>query len=163
MRPTLLFLLTACAEKTNPATCDASGVESGTADATVDGEEWSAAAATWTLAGSSLQLNTEPAGGWRMSLVAQDTSDGASAEDALAAASFPIAFTVKTGEEGGFATFYPTDGSSFVTNNAEGGELTVSGMDGDELMGCFAFEAATDEGDVVTIEAGEIRAVPLDI
>lgn len=133
-------------------------MEPGTLEATVDGESWEGGAATWLLAGSSLQINSVTAGGWWLSAVAQTTVDGAGVGDALAAGDLPADVDFPESGTGGWATFYPDSGDSYSTKLAAGGALTVAAQDGTDLLGCFAFVAANGAGDEVTVESGRFRA-----
>lgn len=156
--PALLF--TACAaDAPVGATCDVGDIGSGEIAAVVDGEDWSDDAATWILAGSSLQINSEPSGGWHLSAVLQVTTTGATLADALDAGSWPVEVDLPPeGGTGGWITFYPDSGDSYVTEAAAGGTLTLAGQTGTDLYGCFAFTAGKGNNKEVTVESGVFRA-----
>ncbi len=156
----LLLVLAACAGNgAGAGTCDVGTLDPGTIEATVDGEAWTGGATTWLLAGSSLQVNSESAGGWWLSAVAQETTAGAALGDAVSAGSWPADVDLPPdGGTGGWVTFYPDSGDSYSTKQADGGSLTLAGEDGTDLLGCFSFTAANGAGDEVTVESGVFRA-----
>jgi hypothetical protein len=156
-RVCVLVLLAACQPNGGKGTCDVGDVATGQAVATVDGADWTGTGATWRLAGSSLQINTVASDGWMLSLVAQATPDGTTASDALDAGEFPIDVTLKDGADGGWVLFYPDEGSSYGTQDTDGGTFTISGREGDDLLACFSFSAASGDGGTVTVEGGTMR------
>lgn len=154
--PALALALSAC---TVESTCNAEALEPGEVEGTLDGAAWTASAATWIASGSSVQIVTADAGQGRVTLVAQKTSAGDDLATALDAGVFPVEVALKSGLEGGFATFYPSTGSdSFATDNAEGGNLVLTALEGDELLGCFGFVAGSEAGDTLALDEGAFRA-----
>ncbi|MDP2310835.1 MAG: hypothetical protein Q8P18_32755 [Pseudomonadota bacterium] len=159
-----LFPLLGCdGASATPGTCTPdAALDSGTAAAMVDDAAWSTTA-TWNWAGESAQITAAPADGWRFSVVGQLTDGGDTVKAAADAGGFPITVTLgESGESGGFATVYPTDGDSYITANAAGGSLTITEV-GEDLVGCFSFSAGTDGGDTVAIADGSVRAALLDL
>jgi hypothetical protein len=156
--PGLLTLAAGCGSAAGSSSCGAEAIDPGVIEATVDGESWEGGAATWMLAGASLQINSASAGGWWLSAVAQTTVDGAGVGDALAAGDLPAEVDLPESGAGGWATFYPDSGDSYSTKLAAGGTLTLVKQDGADLLGCFAFVAANGAGDEVTVESGRFRA-----
>jgi hypothetical protein len=158
MRLLALLLLAACSSGGGSPTCTAADdLDAGAALATVDGAAW-ASTATWLWQRESLQVNAAPAGGWSFTFVSQTTADGETAKAAVDAGDFPIELSLPVGGEGGWVLAYPTDGDSYSTENGEGGTLTITALDGDALYACFAFDAATDSGDTVTVTDGALNA-----
>ncbi len=152
-----LPLLACTGEEGTSGTCSPDvSLEAGGVVGTIDGAAWSTTA-TWLWQGESLQINADPADGWRFSLVGQLADSGETVKAAVDAGSFPV--TVPLGEAGAWALVYPTDGDSYHTANAAGGTLTITDV-ADDLTGCFAFDAATDGGEAVSITDGSLRAVP---
>lgn len=152
-----------CSGEKDDNTCAPAEIAAGTVQATVDGAEWTGPSATWRMAGSSLQLNTVSTGGWFLSVVAQKTTSDQTLEAALAAGTYPIEVRLKTGVEGGFALFYPEDGSTFATKTGDGdGSLVLSRRDGDDLIGCLEFTALSDDGSSVAVEDGTVYAQPFE-
>lgn len=155
--PAFALALSACAEAGNA--CGNDELDAGGVAGTLDGADWTAADATWIASGSSVQIVTADAGAGRVTLVAQTTTDGEDLAAALDAGAFPVEVTLKSGAEGGFATFYPSTGSdSYATGNADGGRLVLTALQEDELFGCFGFTAATEDGDALTLDGGAFRA-----
>lgn len=158
-----LSLLAACDLRPNPeATCTLDdAVMPGHLIGTLDGADWNADEVTWLFAGDSLQINTGTEEGWRLSIVAQTDNDGATVKSVMDAGNYPVHVAFGEGA-GGFVTVYTKFGSSsYSTNNTAGGVFEILRMDEDEgVVGCLSFEAATDEGEVVTLDAGSLRAIP---
>lgn len=156
-----LCSLVGCDGGSGPAgTCTPdAALDPGTAAATVDGAAWSTAA-TWMWQGESLQINADPADGWRFSLVGQLTEAGGTVKAAADAGEFPI--VVPLGQTGGWVTVFPTDGDSYHSGNADGGSLTITDI-GDELAGCFDFGAGSDAGETVDMADGTVRAALLEL
>lgn len=160
MRLLLLPLLAACAADV-PADASCAVPETladGAVEATVDGAGW-ASTATWLWQADGVQLNIATADGWRVTLVAQSAADGATIRDAVDAAAFPVEVALEEGG-GGWAIAYPEDGGSYSTN-AGSGAVTFTALDSDVLAGCFAFEAAHDDG-AVAFADGAVRALPFE-
>lgn len=159
----LLLPLLACdgASGSDGACTPDPALASGTAAATLDGAAWTTSA-TWLWQGESVQINADPADGWRFSLVGQLTDAGDTVQAAADAGAFPI--TVPLGTSGGWVTVFPTEGGdgSYHTKNAAGGTLTITEV-GDELAGCFDFSAGTEAGDAVELTSGSVRATLLEL
>ena len=153
---TIVATLSAC-----NAPCDPSRLDPGWIEARVGGRDWIGGTTTWTLAGSSLQINSVSAGGWFVSFVVQAASDGAPIADALDEGAFPIAIRLEPTGDGGWATMYPDTGSSFSTRLGEGGTMTVEAYDGAELQACFDFHAMSNDDDDLDVTRGQLRAVAL--
>lgn len=127
------------------------------ATATVDGAPWTAAEVTWALAGDGVQLiSTSEGDGW-FSVVAQITTDGGAPAAALDAGDLPFSVTLKTGPDGGFATWYSPENEASATTQGGEGTLTFSGEDASGLTGCLAFTAG-EGGAGVTFEDGSFTA-----
>lgn len=155
----VLLLLAGCGS-TGVKSCDAAvDLGEGSVAALVDGEAWTASGGTWRWAGESLQVNTVGAGSWWLSLVAQTTPDGASVRAAVDAGELPVTVTLRAGADGGWATFYPDQGASYTTENADGGELEVVSVEGDSLRACFSFQAGSEEGGTVAVENGTMNVL----
>ena len=149
-----VLLLSACGNKSG--TC--SDVAMDGATATVDGSAWTASEVTWLPAGDSVHVvSTSEGAGW-FSIVAQTTPDGDSVATAVNDGAFPIDVTLKTGTDGGFATWYAADDSASATTEGGEGTLTLSGEDSASLSGCLAFTAGPDGADV-DFEDGQFTAV----
>jgi len=128
----------------------------GQIEGVVNGADWSTTA-TWAWSGSSLDITSDSADGWRLSIVAQSTTGGGGVQDAVNDAAFPVDVTLVSGAEGGWALMYPDVGSgSFSTNQTDGGQLTLSGLDGEALWGCLSFIASDGTGSV-ELDAAEFR------
>jgi hypothetical protein len=155
----LLLTLAACGEATvGEGSCgDVASLQPGEASAAVDGAPWTSVA-TWVWQGESLQLNTTSAGGWRLTLVAQEAADGSTVLAAVEAGAFPVEVALSEAG-GGWALAYPDAGASLSTD-AGSGTLTLSALSGEVLDACFAFEAASQDGASVRVEEGRARATP---
>ena len=150
----LLIPLAACGGKSS-GSCSSDPVDGGLA--TVDGQPWTAAEVTWALAGDGVQLiSTSEGDGW-FSVVAQITTDGQTPAAALDAGDFPIEVTLKTGPDGGFATWYSSENEASATTQGGEGILTFSGQDDAGLSGCLAFTAG-EGGAGVSFEDGSFTA-----
>lgn len=155
--------LAACSGSPNAEdVCEIDDIAVGRATGFIDDTPWEPAGVTWTTAGTAIQLNAPPNNGWQLSLVAQTDRDGNPVADEVSAGNFPVHVTLAAGGEGGFATLYPSSGSSFNTGLAEGGHLQILRLDADRgLVGCFSFEAASEDGAVATLSDGQVRATPM--
>ena len=142
--------------------CTIDDIAVGRAKGFIDDLAWEPAGVTWTTAGTSIQVNAPPNNGWQLSLVAQTDRDGNAVADEVTAGNFPVHVTLGEGGDGGFATLYPSSGSSLSTGLAEGGHLQILRIDADSgLVGCFSFEAASEDGAVATLSDGQMRATPM--
>lgn len=164
MRPlSLVFLLAGCTGGPDPGevcTVDDATITPGRAAATLDGEPWEPVGVTWTYVGDDVQMNAPPSNGWQLSMVARTDRDGVSVREGIEAAAFPVHVALEG--DAGFATLYPSDGASLSTSNTTGGDLQILRLDADNgLVACFSFEAASDEGNVATLEDGQMRANPM--
>ena len=143
---------------------DPTTLEVGTAASSIDGEAWTSSEATWVSNGDGVQINTAEAGGWWITLVAQQTEDGVTVGDAVDADAqakvLPARVTLHDGAAGGFATLYRTEGGS-LTTAAGGGTLWLTHADDDEIQGCFEFDATDRDGERVAVRRGGFRATPL--
>jgi len=151
----LLALLTACA--TDPAvkaTC-ADLPDEPLIGADIDGAGWTDAAA-WAEAGTGIQITTGADNGWRLTLVAYVDEEGREAVEALDA--LPAVFGM--GGEGGNATVYPEGGGSLSTGQGGSGTISIAEQRGDDLAGCFAFEALSADGESVSVASGRFLATP---
>lgn len=151
-----LLLLLACAgdkdDSGGPgAACTAGPPAAGTAEATIQGEAWTGAGAAWTAAGQGVQVTTETANGWRLTLVAS------SALAAVDAGELPVEVALDGSGEG-LATVYPESGASATARS--GGLLVLQQLEADVLSGCFSFTADGADGEV-TVDGGTFAANPL--
>jgi hypothetical protein len=160
MRLAPFLLLLACAGgNASSASCDdADPLDAGAIAATVDGAAW-ASTATWVWQGESLQIDAAPADGWSFTLVAQTTADGATVKAGIDAGAFPIEVSLADGG-GGWGRGHPSDGDPYITDDAEGGTLTLSALDGDALLGCFDFVAGDGGRKSVEVSDGALHAAP---
>jgi hypothetical protein len=131
----------------------------GTLEGSLDGVAWSASDATWAEAGSAVQINHTMVDDHMLSIVLNSASDTQAVLDLLAAEALPFEVLLGEGDAGGWAVVY-TPGGSYSTGNASGGSLTIADRDGDQLLGCLHFEAATNDGESIVFEDGLFR-VPL--
>lgn len=129
------------------ARCDLSSVGPGEIAAEIDGTPWRSTA-TWTSAGESLQLNAEPADGWWISVVAQQTIDGRGLVEALSDLPADVDLL-----DGGWALLYTESDS----DRSVSGDLSLNQQDGDELLGCL--DVVTEAGRTIT---GAFSASPLN-
>jgi hypothetical protein len=141
----LLAFLVACGGGPDP--CHAADLASGSGEAEIDGADWNGTGLTWSPQGSSIQVSGGD-GSFTITLVARTSTDGVTADEAMAG-SFDLA-------DGGFATVYPSSGASY---RSASGTLDLGGRDGDDLLGCFAFDASGDDGEV-SVTSGRFRAAP---
>ena len=149
----LLLWTVGCGDKEGG--CDASALAAGSAEATIDGGAWADDAVTWSWAGASLQISTEASDGWLMSVAANLDINGDDLETAVAAGEFPIEVDLL---DGGFVLLYPDEGGSYASNKASGGTLTITAADDSAVQGCFDFEAATADGETVSVSGGLLNA-----
>jgi hypothetical protein len=128
---------------------------SGVLEGTLDGQAWTTTDAAWAEAGASLQLGHSMVDGVMMSIVINSASDTQPVQDLLEREELPFDVILGEGEDGGWVTVY-RDGStsSFHTQNAAGGIMTFAAREGDDLLGCMHFEAATNDGDSISFEDG---------
>lgn len=139
-------------------------------------------AAAWSLPGGAIRAEIEDfpsfeapgglytlAGGLAINGVDQGLSltlssmfdeDGVSVIGAVEDGQFPIAITIgQNGAFAGYATVY--DGPTTYVSGAEHvGWLHVSGTDGDQLVGCFEFQARETAGDAVQTWTDGLFHVP---
>lgn len=154
MRALLLLPILACDPK-DAGSCETEPLDGATA--TVDGAAWTAAEVGWKYACDGVQIiSTSEGAGW-FSVVAQITSEGGAPADALAAGAFPVEVTLKTGPDGGFATWYDEEEGAIATTQGGGGTLVLSALDGGALTGCLSFTAGAD-GAGVSVEDGRFTA-----
>ena len=150
-----LLLGVACTGKGGGSSCPSDPVDGATA--TVDGESWTASLVTWQYAGDSVQvISTSEDKGW-FSVVAQSTTTGATPAAALEAGDLPVEITLKTGPDGGFATWYSPENQASATTQGGEGTLVLSDFDGDALTGCLSFTAGEGGADV-SFEDGQFTA-----
>jgi hypothetical protein len=143
-----------------PLPLDPTTLAPGAASANIDGASWATTEATWTEAGSSIQINTGSADGWWITLVASTTEDGEAALDQLERRKFPMVFTLADSGAGAFATLYPAEGGSYSTN-AAGGTLWITGSPDSGLQGSFEFDAVDRDDQIVPVRRGGFWADPL--
>ena len=149
------LLLVACNGK--GGVCSTDPVDGVTA--TVNGDAWSASAPTWDSSSGVVHLlNSDQGAGW-FSVVAELTVEGTSVGEAMSNEDYPIEVTLKTGDEGGFAIWYTSDGDTYSTTQGGEGTLYLSALDGDQLTGCMWFSAGPS-GSNVTFEDGRFTAGP---
>ncbi len=154
----LVLTLAGCPTDESTEVCpDLSDLDSGQVTATLDGDAWEADDGQWSWQGTSLQVNTSRFDGWSLTMVGQTTIDGATVQDAVDAAAFPVEVRLRAGTNGGWAIVYPHEGDSFSTTSAEGGTLFLDEHDGGDLLGCFEFEAATEQDEPLEVLDGMMR------
>ncbi len=122
-----------------------------TMQATVDDAGWSTTGVGWNWSGSSIQITTPAADGWRFTIVALTITEGVTPEDAT------LPFDVTLDGDGGWAVAYSDAGESYSSEDGSGGSLTVTEITDSELYGCVSFGAADASGSVA-VEDGAIRA-----
>ncbi len=128
---------------------------SGTLEGSLDGAAWSTSDATWAETGEQLLIGHSMVDGIMMSAVIHTTADSRPVQDLLEREEFPFDVILGEGEDGGWVTVYREgETASFHTQNAAGGTLTIASREGDDLLGCLHFSAATNEGDSVGFEDG---------
>jgi len=101
-------------------------------------------------------------GSLSITLAAAADHAGGDVADAVEAGEFPIRATLgaRSGESG-YALVY-RDSEAFVSDGAAAGWLHLSGLDGEELVGCFAFEVSSlDRGEELTWRRGLLHVPPL--
>jgi hypothetical protein len=143
MRTLLLsIVLVGCgsdaADTSTPTSTCGEGIASSTLEGTVGEDPWSAPSARYTWTGDAVQITTSIGDGWRVTMVAQEDDGGVAVRDAVGSADFPVMATLTSGTEAGWALFYPESGSAYGTENAAGGSLELSGLDGGVLTGCLS-------------------------
>ncbi len=116
----------------------------GAYEGVLDGEAWAASDATWTYTGEQVLIGHTMADGVMMSMVVHTAIDSQPVVDLLDREELPFEVLLGEGEDGGWVTIY-RDGStsSFHTQNAAGGSVTFAELEGDQLLGCIQFDAAT--------------------
>lgn len=130
----------------------------GVLEGLLDGQEWRADDATWAEAGASLQLGHTMVDGVMMSIVINAASDTLPVQDLLERDELPFDVILGEGEDGGWVTvFRDVSTASYHTQNAAGGTMTFASREGDDLLGCIQFEAATNDGDSISFEDGFFR------
>lgn len=158
MRPTLLLpcallassSLLACGDET----CEPQGLAEGDVVGTVDGEAWTGAGASWSVAGDGVQVTTAEGGGWRLTLVASADEEGQGVAAALVDGE---SLVVPLGDES-FAALYPTGvAGSYATQAAGDGEAVLT-RTGDSVAACFSFTASAADGTAVELTGGELVA-----
>ena len=149
-----LSLLQACSDECRAPDDLASGVLEGT----LDGEMWKASDAAWAEAGASLQLGHSMVDGVMMSIVINSASDTQPVQDLLDRQELPFEVLLGEGDDGGWVTVY-REGStaSYHTQNAAGGSMTFAAREGDDLLGCMQFDAATNDGESISFVDGYFR------
>ena len=149
--PLLAALTLACADggADSAATVCVPDAPAGTLQGTLDGAPWSAAA-SWAWTGESLQITTENADEWRLTIVAHRDAGGQAPAAAAEADALPL--TIDLGADDGWATVYPAaGGTSLTSKQGSGGTLTLTTL-GDAsgsgtVEGCLDFGAASATGD----------------
>lgn len=131
---------------------------SGAIEGSVDGAPWAAVDGTWATAGESVQIGHTMADGIMLSIVINAASDTQPVLDLIERDELPFEVVLREGEDGGWATVY-RDGetASFHTGNASGGVMSFASKQGDDLLGCLSFEAATNDGDSMNLDDGLFR------
>ncbi len=161
MRALLLLpfaaLFPGCSDECQPP----SDLLSGSIEATIDGQAWSTAAATWSETGSSLNVNVDRTDGYTISMVVQSAIDSRNVLDLLDQDDLPIEITLGEGEDGGWAVVYVEGQStSYSTTVGAGGSMSIVEQEGDQLAGCVSFGASTNDGDELQLTDGFFRLVP---
>jgi hypothetical protein len=93
------------------------------------------------------------ADGWRLTIAAQQALAEVEVGD------FPVVIDL-AGDEG-FVTAYPESGDASFSSSEGSGTLTLTDRDGDVLSGCFSAEAASADGDTLSLAGGEFVALGL--
>jgi hypothetical protein len=122
----------------------------------LDGDPWTAADPTWQVSATGVQINTSPVAGWRLSMVAQETQKGIDVPTLVEDGDLPIYVKLGSSQDGGWGLLYPEEGDTFSTEYGHGGFLKFSRLRGDELYGCFAFDA-NDQRDEADTRKGLFR------
>lgn len=159
-RPLALVLfsaLFACSSSEDSAAaataCTPAGVSSGTLRAAVDGSAWTADGVAQSPSGDGVQVTSAPGDGWRLTLVAQTTTDGRGVTEALSEGPAEVSLTEGSGN---FAVVYPAEGGTSYTTNNGGGTAVLEATDGG-LNACFSFEAGGADG-ALTVTDGQLTA-----
>ena len=155
----LLASLQACSDE-----CQApDDLAAGSLEATIDGQAWSTTAASWSATGSSLNVNVDRTEGYTISMVVQSAIDTRNVLDLIDQDDFPIEITLGEGEDGGWAVVYVEGQStSYSTTEGAGGSMTIAERSGDQLMGCVAFAANTNDGDAFVLADGFFNLTPFE-
>lgn len=138
----IVVLLLAC----GGSFCDENAAADGEAVLEIDGSPWRGPI-SWMLAGDSLQLNADAVDGQWVSIVAQQSTDGAVLSAAITAPPVEVDLAV-----GGWGVLY----SDSDSDRSVLGSLTISDQDASgNLQGCISF---TTEGG--TLVEGSFSATP---
>lgn len=142
--------LLACGKET----CEPAGLVEGDVVATIDGDAWDGAGASWSAAGDGVQFTTSEGDGWRLTLVANEDEEGQGVAAALVDGE---SLVVPLGDSS-FAALYPTGVAGSYATQAEGdGQATLT-RTGDAVAACFSFTASAADGAAVELTGGELLA-----
>jgi len=123
--------LAACGD--SGSTCVVNGLDAGAGQASIDGTDWAATGAVWSVAGSGVQITTDAVEGWRLTMAVTTTIDGLSVAEALVDGA---SVQVSLGDEGSFAALYPTESSSsYAARDVGTGDVVLS-RQGDQVSAC---------------------------
>ncbi|MFH1469839.1 MAG: hypothetical protein ABIO70_35980 [Pseudomonadota bacterium] len=163
MRPltlaTVVPLLTACAGDC-PAPTD---LLEGQVQGTMDSAAWLAEGVGWTVASGALSINVDRTDGYTLSMVLRVASDSLLVEDLISSGEAPFEVPLGDGEDGNWINVYVQGATStYSTIQGSGGTLTVAEIDGEVLLGCLDFGAATSDGESLLFEGGRFKVGPRD-
>jgi hypothetical protein len=133
--------------------------EGGGIQAQVDGEAWEDANPQWNWTGTGVQVLTTTTDGWRLTLVAQRDLDDTVVLDLVDEGGLPAQIDLSGTD--GFGVVYDVEGNSWTSSKDGSGTLTLQAIEGDELSGCFSFDAFDGDGGMVEIRGGGFVALAL--
>ena len=132
----------------------------GQASVVIDGEgiEFES---TWTLAGSTLQINLEDVEQGSMMMIRLLETDGGLQIDNIK--KFPATFSLGDGQKGS-ATFYPSNSSSSATSQDDDvGHFEVEEYDSSHLVGNFSCSVEEQNGQTYNIGSGYVHASKMEL
>lgn len=130
-------------------------VAAGTLRATRDGNPYTASTG---IVGYKLAERSDVTAGDVVLTLAKDFN-GNSVRDAVNGGKFPVCILLGDSQGNGNASVNAS-GSFYLTSSSKTGAVLLVAKDGDDLLGRFAFDAATGSGSTTSLKDGAFRLGP---
>jgi hypothetical protein len=113
------------------------------------------------VASDALSINVDRTDGYTVSMVLRTALDGLLVADLVSSGETPFDVPLGDGDDGNWVNVYVQGVSStYSTIQGSGGTFTVAKAEGQVLLGCLDFGAATSEGEILVFEGGRFKLAP---
>ena len=154
----ICIVVLGCSSKEDLA-CEVTAFD-GTATATLDGSAWMAdAEAHWTESGTSIMVNlSSDASGRTINIKPKQSIEGVDVLTLIDEERFPIEMDLDD-TDGTAGIIDLSNGlSGYETDNPGGGGIfVIASVDGDQLTGCFEFDAVSNDNVVIEVREGQVN------